>query len=616
MAIQTMGIETSSGAQIIDTPSSGAGLRGQALSNKAMQQGLDAGIDASDQYNLYEAGQAEEEAILAEASTLTSKNKKIAAASTSSTGSAAHLLYSSRMTRLANRSTPETRAKINAMATNRLKYNPTFSAAIAEQKAKDTFRADAIVKGTQIALETGKGVVDSDTAFQLYVDDTIEDAKMQEVLEAAELVKANATSDDGRQKAATSVILAKGNVARSGLTKEIQRALGRTLEEGKGYLNSKGIDSTGIKNIDQYRTVIRTIYLQQINRLQDSVKDDVLNNPNLRNYSQASAQIESFLKQGETLKVSVNDDETWDLLSKTSKGLIDRATVALLSDPNFAHIASILSMDFKGAGLPLETVVDIEEFKKRAAQMLKATGKMPFPSSNTNETADKLANTYYARIGDALEIKGDKGKIPKIHVEKVNEDVDKLNKHVINLEKITPDVAKAVLNVSNAVFEDADKIENQNRSMRRVIDNSIIPSIEKEFNKVFKTKTGMLAEFISHFSIVDGPTTDQSFNLKSIININVLENGTPIFKLGDLTSEQQEIAPRIEEYVKILNTQGKKLGRSVATIARNNNVSVKEAMAELLGDRLGYNVKNKKEITPPKTENKFIIYNEAVGKQE
>jgi hypothetical protein len=439
---------------------------------------------------------------------------------------------------------------------------------------------------------------------------------MQEVLEAAELVKANATSDDGRQKAATSVILAKGNVARSGLTKEIQRALGRTLEEGKGYLNSKGIDSTGIKNIDQYRTVIRTIYLQQINRLQDSVKDDVLNNPNLRNYSQASAQIESFLKQGETLKVSVNDDETWDLLSKTSKGLIDRATVALLSDPNFAHIASILSMDFKGAGLPLETVVDIEEFKKRAAQMLSATGKMPFPSSNTNETADKLANTYYARIGDALEIKGDKGKIPKIHVEKVNEDVDKLNKHVINLEKITPDVAKAVLNVSNAVFEDADKIENQNRSMRRVIDNSIIPSIEKEFNKVFKTKTGMLAEFISHFSIVDGPTTDQSFNLKSIININVLENGTPIFKLGDLTSEQQEIAPRIEEYVKILNTQGKKLGRSVATIARNNNVSVKEAMAELLGDRLGYNVKNKKEITPPKTENKFIIYNEAVGKQE
>ena len=137
----TMDILTSSPAAIIDTPSSGAGLKGQQLTNTALNQGGDALIDAADQYNIYEAESAEDQALLEMANNTTTRHNKILSttSSSSSTGSVAALKYSNRMTQLANRSSPAVRAQINSMAKNKLKYNPQFSAAIAEQKAKERY---------------------------------------------------------------------------------------------------------------------------------------------------------------------------------------------------------------------------------------------------------------------------------------------------------------------------------------------------------------------------------------------------------------------------------------------------------------------------------------------
>ena len=611
----TMDILTSSPAAIIDTPSSGAGLRGQQLTNTALDQGGNALIDAADQYNIYEAENAEDQALLEMANNTTTRHNKIVSttSSSSSTGSVATLKYSNRMTQLANRSSPAVRAQINNMAKNRMKLNPQFSAAIAEQNAKDKFRADAIVAGIKLGLEDGLGTVDNDKAVSLYIEDLEADAAVADTLEKAQLLEANTTLNEGRQLAKTSTILAKSDLKRHYLVKEIRSALSYSsadLGKAKDYLTSKGIDSTNIKNIEEYRLAIRSIFIQQLDRFQDDVRREVIANPGLRNYKQANEQFSTFEKQGENLKKQISNEETWKLMTNTQTGLLSQAKVGLYSNPPTAHVVAVLETPF--ANLPgLESMINTEEFKKGAADLLRLTGlngMIPTSNTLTDKASKKMSDAYYKAIGPAV---GKDSPLSKEHKERVMEDVKRVNKKEAYLpEGESEHEAETLLNISQAdVTGDADAIENQNKTLRKLADNTILPAMEKLYKEKFSTNTGMAANFLKHFTIIKGPTKDQEFSVESVVNINVHEDGTPVFSIGKLTEDQETNRSELEDYVKALNSKGKLLKHAISAIARNNNVSTAEAMASFLGDR--FNLGNKpaeKDKVPVKKEKPYIIF--------
>ena len=503
------------------------------------------------------------------------------------------------------------------MAKNKLKYNPQFSAAIAEQKAKEEFRANAITAGIKLGLEDGLGTVDNGTAIRLYIEDLQEDAVVADTLEQAQLVEANTKIDEKRQLATTSTILAKSNLRRHYLVKEIRSALSYSsadLGKAKDYLTSKGIDSTNIKNIEEYRLAIRSIFIQQLDRLQDDVRNEVIANPGLRNYKQANEQLSAFEKQGANLKKEISNEETWTLMTNTATGLISQAKVKLLSNPNTAHVVAVLETPF--ANLPgLENMISTEEFKKGVTGLLSLNGMITAPNTLTNEASQKMSAVYYKSIGLAV---AKDSPLSEEHKKKVMEDVKKTNKKEANLpEGESEHDGETILSIAQAdvTKEGADAIANQNKVLRKVADNVILPAMEKLYKEKLSTNTGMVANFFKHFTIIKGPTKDQQFSVESVVNINVHEDGTPVFSIGELTEDQEKNRSELEDYVKALNSKGKALKHAISAIARNNNVSTAEAMASFLGDR--FNLGNKpaeKDKVPVKKERKVPFNPNAVPK--
>ena len=595
---------------IISTPSSGAGREGQALQTAALGQGMDSAVELSDQYNLYQAEVALEEAkdpILQQATALTTKNTKIQAGTTGAVSGAALLQYTTRMNKLANTTkNPSIAAKIRAMETGSLKYDPQMSAGYAELKARNDMTAKMVVEGTELALANGEGVVSTDRALELWVADAKEDKILEDAEVEARMLEAASKSAGSKQKNRITHVLVRGNIDRRNNNKRFRKLLSLNLEDGKKTLESVGVDASSIQNIKQYQTSIRELYIRSIDQMMDNVKDNALTNLGTVDYAAASSQIDTFLKQGEALKKSMSNDEVFKLYADSGKGYIAQQSINLLSNDNIAYLFSVIANDSQG-WLAKTTqgkllVSELKQYFNKIVEGNTIPGQLPSLVSTAlgvkeTELMEQLNRSMIKAVLNPNTSPEDKDKLIKA--------VEERNAQVVMSRKplSVPDVV-AVLE-SGDVEVDVSRREDQNKSLRKVMDQRIIPEMESIWNTTVKTNTGVFGDFVSLFSIAkagDKETTD----VNSVILISVTKDGSPIFTLKELTPEQEESKEELEDYVSTLNKGGKRLAAATRGIARNLNQTPEEAMATLLGKKFGLG--KKKAPDKPKDEKPYIIF--------